>query len=134
LVASAVTAVGDNKKYLSGPVQFDVDVCITAPTCAKPDSYGSSHPVPIFTNKFLINYSGRLDDIQDGSTLRRGTPAAYVLFGEGLTINSANYRYVQVTKELEQLKGKSCRQLFLGTECHIRQYCNYLPINTYYPL
>jgi hypothetical protein len=35
--------------------------------------------------------SNRLDDIQDGSVLRRGRPVAHQIFGVGQTINTATY-------------------------------------------
>ena len=41
----------------------------------------------------LHNASLLLDDIEDGSERRRGVPAAHKVFGEALTINSANYVY-----------------------------------------
>ncbi|CAI7590152.1 unnamed protein product [Penicillium glandicola] len=40
---------------------------------------------------FLHNSSLLLDDIQDGSTLRRGKPVAHQIFGVGQTINTATY-------------------------------------------
>jgi geranylgeranyl diphosphate synthase, type III len=45
----------------------------------------------------------RIDDIQDSSTLRRGSPAAHTVFGTAQTINSANYVYFQAMKELYSL-------------------------------
>jgi len=45
-----------------------------------------------------------IDDIEDGSVLRRGQPTAYVKFGIPATINAANYIYFlaqeKITKEL----------------------------------
>lgn len=46
-----------------------------------------------------------IDDIQDGSDLRRGSPAAHRVFGEAQTINSANYAYFLAQKELLQLRN-----------------------------
>ena len=46
-----------------------------------------------------------IDDIQDGSDLRRGSPAAHRVFGTAQTINSANYAYFLAQKELLQLKN-----------------------------
>ena len=46
-----------------------------------------------------------IDDIQDGSDLRRGSPAAHRVFGAAQTINSANYAYFLAQKELLQLKS-----------------------------
>ncbi|KGO37245.1 Terpenoid synthase [Penicillium expansum] len=39
----------------------------------------------------LAKYSSGLDDIQDGSVLRRGRPVAHQIFGVGQTINTATY-------------------------------------------
>ena len=41
----------------------------------------------------------RLDDIQDGSALRRGRPAAHKVFGEGQTMNSAFFYIVRAVEE-----------------------------------
>jgi len=41
--------------------------------------------------QMLHNASLLLDDIQDSSILRRGIPVAHKIYGEALTINSANY-------------------------------------------
>ena len=43
---------------------------------------------------------GSIDDIQDNSPLRRGSPVANSVFGIAQTINSANYVYFQAQKEL----------------------------------
>ena len=41
----------------------------------------------------------RLDDIQDGSALRRGRPAAHKVFGEGQTMNSAFFYILRAVQE-----------------------------------
>ena len=46
-----------------------------------------------------------IDDIQDASDLRRGSPAAHRVFGDAQTINSANYAYFLAQKELLQLRN-----------------------------
>lgn len=45
----------------------------------------------------------RIDDIQDGSQLRRGFPAAHCIFGTAQSINAANYAYFLVQQELTKL-------------------------------
>ena len=45
----------------------------------------------------------RIDDIQDSSLLRRGAPAAHMVYGTAQTINSANYVYFEAMKELYAL-------------------------------
>lgn len=47
-----------------------------------------------------------IDDVQDGSTLRRGVPVAHNIFGTAQTINSANYVYFLALQELLNL---NCR-------------------------
>eukprot|EP00961_Rhodomonas_salina_P096354 1295864-Rhodomonas_salina.2 len=38
-----------------------------------------------------------IDDIEDSSLLRRGTPVAHVVYGLPQTLNTANYVYFLVT-------------------------------------
>ncbi|CAD6573480.1 MAG: geranylgeranyl pyrophosphate synthetase [Alectoria sarmentosa] len=51
----------------------------------------------------LHNASLLIDDIQDGSQLRRGFPAAHCIFGTAQSINAANYAYFLAQQELIQL-------------------------------
>lgn len=44
-----------------------------------------------------------IDDVEDGSQLRRGLPVAHSLFGVPQTINSANYVYFLALQELQKL-------------------------------
>jgi geranylgeranyl pyrophosphate synthase len=44
-----------------------------------------------------------VDDIQDGSTQRRGRPVAHDVFGVAQTINSANYIYFKAQMNLYRL-------------------------------
>ena len=45
-----------------------------------------------------------IDDIQDNSKLRRGSPVAHSVFGVAQTINTANYVYFLAQNELLRLK------------------------------
>lgn len=47
-----------------------------------------------------------IDDVQDGSILRRGIPVAHNIFGTAQTINSANYVYFLALQELLLLENK----------------------------
>ncbi|KAL8994072.1 MAG: hypothetical protein Q9169_005862 [Polycauliona sp. 2 TL-2023] len=49
----------------------------------------------------------RIDDIQDNSRLRRGSPAAHLVFGTAQTINAANYVYYLAQRELTGLRDWS---------------------------
>ncbi|KAF2105873.1 fusicoccadiene synthase [Lophiotrema nucula] len=63
-----------------------------------------------------------LDDIQDGSQLRRGKPSAHVIFGTAQTINSATFLYNRALHMLELLDSpdvlvifkKELERLFFG--------------------
>ncbi|KAI0812845.1 putative geranylgeranyl pyrophosphate synthase [Xylaria sp. FL0064] len=54
-----------------------------------------------------------LDDLQDGSQLRRGNPSTHVIFGEAQTVNSAVFQYVQATGELRKLTNPLCLDIFI---------------------
>ncbi|CAG2164907.1 unnamed protein product, partial [Oppiella nova] len=43
-----------------------------------------------------------IDDIEDNSNLRRGTPTAHLIFGVGSTINCANYCYFLALQKIIQ--------------------------------
>ncbi|KAM0794821.1 isoprenoid synthase domain-containing protein [Usnea florida] len=51
----------------------------------------------------LHNASLLIDDIQDGSQLRRGFPAAHCIFGTAQSINAGNYAYFLAQQELLHL-------------------------------
>ncbi|TDZ36980.1 Ophiobolin F synthase [Colletotrichum trifolii] len=63
-----------------------------------------------------------LDDIEDDSTLRRGSPAAHMIYGTAQCINAANYMVVMVLAELQKLHSpaktmiliEELESLFLG--------------------
>ncbi|KAE8369819.1 isoprenoid synthase domain-containing protein [Aspergillus caelatus] len=61
----------------------------------------------------LHNASLMLDDIEDSSPLRRGQPAAHTIFGQGQTINSANYLLIQAMDQVRQLDNPSCMEVFV---------------------
>ncbi|USP73611.1 fusicoccadiene synthase [Curvularia clavata] len=53
--------------------------------------------------------SPMLDDIEDGSNLRRGHPATHMLFGTAQTINSGCYEILQAVAEAQQLSTLSSK-------------------------
>ncbi|KAI1907567.1 hypothetical protein LOZ12_005428 [Ophidiomyces ophidiicola] len=61
----------------------------------------------------LVTISLMLDDIQDGSELRRGFPAAHVVYGPGQTINSTTYIIAKAARKVEQLANDRSRMVFL---------------------
>ncbi|KAL4754420.1 hypothetical protein BDW72DRAFT_190280 [Aspergillus terricola var. indicus] len=92
--------------------------------------------------RMLFDAALMLDDIQDGSQLRRGRPAAHVVFGQPQTLNSATYLYVKGSRQLKKLKHSSeCGDVFIdeletlsfgqGLELHWR-FNTTLPSTKYY--
>ncbi|TGZ84709.1 geranylgeranyl pyrophosphate synthase [Ascodesmis nigricans] len=53
-----------------------------------------------------------VDDVEDGSELRRGAPVAHSIFGVAQTINTANYVYFTALAEVEKLKKPECLQIY----------------------
>ncbi|KAK4184402.1 isoprenoid synthase domain-containing protein [Podospora australis] len=60
-----------------------------------------------------------LDDIQDNSPLRRGSPSAHKIFGTGQTINSASYLYTQATAGIHKLNNPAMMTVFLEELQHL---------------
>lgn len=58
----------------------------------------------------LTNF--RIDDIQDGSKLRRGRPSAHMVYGSAQTINSANFAYFLAQEKLGELKSLQAFNVF----------------------
>ncbi|KAI9143072.1 geranylgeranyl pyrophosphate synthase [Paraphysoderma sedebokerense] len=60
----------------------------------------------IISNVIEMLHGGSLliDDIEDNSTLRRGVPVSYKIYGIAQTINSANYVYFLALKEVQKLR------------------------------
>lgn len=55
-----------------------------------------------------------MDDVEDGSELRRGKPVAHSIFGIAQTINTANYVYFCALAEVGKLKNPECLQIYTG--------------------
>jgi geranylgeranyl pyrophosphate synthase len=53
----------------------------------------------------MADISCRLDDIEDGSDLRRGHPAAHGVFGVPQTINAASYAIVEAVRKAHELSS-----------------------------
>ena len=64
-------------------------------------------------SKLCVN--ARIDDVEDGSSLRRGFPVAHSIYGVPQTINSANYVYFCALRELERLQTPKLFKIFYGT-------------------
>ncbi|KAH8126288.1 geranylgeranyl pyrophosphate synthase [Trichoderma asperelloides] len=72
--------------------------------------------------KMLHSASLMLDDIEDGSNLRRGKISTHKIFGHAQTINSATYQFTVATGVAAQLTNQAClnicieemEQLYVG--------------------
>ncbi|UNI15336.1 geranylgeranyl pyrophosphate synthetase [Purpureocillium takamizusanense] len=64
-----------------------------------------------------------VDDIEDGSSLRRGVPVAHHVFGTPQTINSANYVYFRALQEVQKLSNPRAVEIFTEEllELHLGQ-------------
>ena len=51
-----------------------------------------------------------MDDVEDNSELRRGTPVAHTIYGTPQTINTANYVYFLAMQELLGLRSPANRK------------------------
>ncbi|RAH79187.1 putative geranylgeranyl diphosphate synthase [Aspergillus japonicus CBS 114.51] len=65
----------------------------------------------------LHNASLMLDDLEDGSELRRGKASTHMIFGLGQTVNSANYQLIRALQEIQKL-GDSKSLLIFTEELH----------------
>lgn len=53
-----------------------------------------------------------IDDVEDNSVLRRGTPVAHSIYGTAQTINSANYVYFLALQEVQKLKSPAAIDIY----------------------
>jgi hypothetical protein len=59
----------------------------------------------IGSKETMTNVPGRLDDIEDGSDLRRGNPAAHGVFGIPQTVNAASHAIVEAVRKAHELSS-----------------------------
>merc|ERR1711907_59975 len=60
----------------------------------------------------LHNASLLIDDIEDNSHLRRGQPAAHLIYGVPITISCANHVYMLAFQEVLRLGNANATNLF----------------------
>ncbi|KAL8929201.1 MAG: hypothetical protein Q9208_001284 [Pyrenodesmia sp. 3 TL-2023] len=63
--------------------------------------------------KMLHSASLMLDDLEDGSPLRRGKLSTHNIYGAAQTINSATYQYTQATGMAAELSNPLCFRIFI---------------------
>ncbi|KCV72083.1 hypothetical protein H696_01491 [Fonticula alba] len=74
--------------------------------------------------EMLHNSSLLIDDIQDGSSLRRGLPAAHLIYGPAQTINCANYVYFRALEKLLALSpeyASRCVVIYTKELCNLHR-------------
>jgi len=69
----------------------------------------------------LHNASLLIDDIEDNSTLRRGQPAAHIIYGMPITINCANHVYFLVLQELLSLNNPEATSVYVSEMVNLHQ-------------
>ena len=62
----------------------------------------------------LHNSSLLVDDIEDGSQLRRGVPVAHSIFGVPMTLNTANYMYFLALERCHELRSRRAMDVFVS--------------------
>ncbi|KAK7911044.1 gibberellin cluster-GGPP-synthase [Apiospora marii] len=84
------------------------------------------------TTQLLHNASLMLDDLEDGSHLRRGQPSTHTIFGAGQTVNAANYQILRALQEVQRLGGaeslaiyaEELERLYIGQSLDLHWTCN----------
>jgi ophiobolin F synthase len=74
----------------------------------------SVRPLLPVNSQYSLTRPFRLDDIEDGSRLRRGKPSTHEIFGHAQTINSATYQYINATQEIRKLRNPHSIDIFIG--------------------
>ncbi|KAF1963155.1 geranylgeranyl diphosphate synthase 3 [Byssothecium circinans] len=67
----------------------------------------------------LHSSSLMLDDLEDGSPLRRGKPSTHVVFGNATTINSATFMFINVIEVLRVLECPAAINLYTEEMRHL---------------
>ena len=99
--------------YISSlPAKGARDAFIDALTIWLPMSQGDVDCIKE-TIRMLHNASLMLDDIEDGSQLRRGRPATHMIFGVAHTINSAGYLVLDALKRVQMLGDPQCLNIVI---------------------
>ena len=99
--------------YISSlPAKGARDAFIDALTVWLPVSQGDVDRIKE-TIRMLHNASLMLDDIEDGSQLRRGRPATHMIFGVAHTINSAGYLVLDALKRVQMLGDPECLNIVI---------------------
>ncbi|KAH0559591.1 hypothetical protein GP486_003894 [Trichoglossum hirsutum] len=80
-----------------------------------------SGPLAVIENiiRLLHNASLILDDIEDGSPLRRGSAATHLIFGSAQAINSANFMFVEAVQAVQQLENPGAMDTLLEELKHL---------------
>lgn len=92
---------------------------------------GAGPPPPVLSALIEIVHAGSLivDDIEDGSTVRRGAPAAHVTHGMPRALNAANWMYFWALELVDELvpsnpdRRERIRRALVRTmhDCHLGQ-------------
>lgn len=64
-----------------------------------------------------------LDDIEDGSQMRRGFPSTHIVYGTSQAVNSATYLYVQAVEAVHKVSGSKPEMMGVFLK-HLKQLFN----------
>jgi geranylgeranyl pyrophosphate synthase len=91
------------------------------------DNWSSSEPIPRktleigYATELLHAASLVIDDIQDGSMVRRGEPSVHARFGVPIAINAANWLYFEAMAMLTAAGCNPSSIVSMMRTCHIGQ-------------
>jgi len=64
--------------------------------------------------EILHNATILLDDVEDGSALRRGRPVAHKVYGEAPTVNAGGHKINESLLEILKLRCPTSTQIYAG--------------------
>ncbi|KAJ5167656.1 geranylgeranyl diphosphate synthase [Penicillium canariense] len=100
------------KLGLNGDVTTQQSPEIETKVIQAPYDYISSLPSKGVRDQAIDALNVWLDDMEDGSTLRRGKSSTHTIFGAGQTVNAANYQIIRALEEVQKLGDKESVLIF----------------------
>jgi geranylgeranyl pyrophosphate synthase len=79
----------------------------------------------------FLTSTQRFDDIEDGSDLRRGHPAAHSVFGIPQTINAASFAIVDAVSKANEIPIPGVIDITLGKEFTPSRHMNITPLTMF---
>lgn len=116
------------EKILRGPFDYLVNIPGKNVRKAFVEAFNHILQVPpesveIINNVVAILHTASLliDDVEDGSELRRGVPVTHAIYGVAQTLNSANYMYFVALQELVKLNNPTALHIYTEEMCNLHR-------------